>query len=83
MVRIALLTVAGLSIGLGLPSVAAEAKGCIKGAIAGGIAGHYAGHHGFLGAVSGCVAGRHAAKRHAARNPTTSTPPHDNSKAPQ
>lgn len=82
MIRIALLTLA-ISLGFGLPSVEADAKGCIKGAIAGGIAGHYAGHHGFLGAVSGCVVGRHAAKRHAAGNPTTSSPAHDTSRAPK
>ena len=69
--RIALLTLAVIALGLGLPPQAAQAKGCIKGAVAGGIAGHYAGHHGFLGAVSGCIAGRHTAKRRPPAHSTT------------
>jgi len=78
--RTALLALAAIGLGLALPPVAAEAKGCIKGAMAGGIAGHYAGHHGFLGAVSGCIAGRHTARRTRA-HPANSVP--DASKAPR
>jgi hypothetical protein len=80
MKRIELLALAAIVLGLALPPVAAEAKGCIKGAIAGGIAGHYAGHHGFLGAVSGCIAGRHTARR-ARAHPANPVP--DASKAPK
>ena len=76
--RIVLLALAAIGLGLVLPPVAAEAKGCIKGAIAGGIAGHYAGNHGFLGAVSGCISGRHTAKRRAGAHPTKSVPSHPN-----
>jgi uncharacterized protein YcfJ len=81
--RTALLALAVIGLGLALPPVMAEAKGCIKGAIAGGIAGHYAGHHGVIGAVSGCIAGRHTANRRSRMHPTTSVPPRDASKAPQ
>ena len=81
--RIVLLALAAIGLGLALPPVASEAKGCIKGAIAGGIAGHYAGHHSFLGAVSGCISGRRTAKRRARAHPTKSVPPTDATKIPR
>ena len=81
--RIVLLALAAIGLGLALPPVASEAKGCIKGAIAGGIAGHYAGHHGFLGAVSGCISGRRTAKRRARAHSTKSVPPPDATKMPR
>ena len=53
-----------ISVGLGLATVSADAKGCIKGAVVGGIAGHMAGHHGAIGAAAGCAIGHHEAKKH-------------------
>jgi hypothetical protein len=59
----AVLGCAALVLFTAIPTIPADAKGCIKGAVVGGIAGHYAGHHGLLGAAAGCVIGRHEAKK--------------------
>jgi hypothetical protein len=65
-----------LALAFAIPTIPAEAKGCIKGAIVGGIAGHYAGHHAVLGAAAGCVIGHHMAKKHEME---TQTPSHNQS----
>jgi outer membrane lipoprotein SlyB len=52
-----------LALAVAIPTVSANAKGCIKGAIVGGVAGHFAGHHGVLGAAAGCVVGHHEARK--------------------